>query len=173
MRFSGSARRLFWPLSITLLVVDCTTKRVVEAAVPVVEVPHHLVDDIVRVTLEYNKGGALSTHLGPYERWILIGLTLAVLFFLARSYTRMARAGALAVAGLALVTGGAVGNLLDRILSTRGVTDFIDIGIGAQRFYVFNGADIGVSVGTALLAYTMWRSDGEGVEKLIAKVDGA
>ncbi|MEP7088189.1 MAG: hypothetical protein ABI884_12865 [Gemmatimonadota bacterium] len=36
MKFSGSARRLFWPLSITLLVVDCTTKRVVEAAVPMV-----------------------------------------------------------------------------------------------------------------------------------------
>ncbi len=154
-----TALRLFWPLSIALVLVDCTTKRVVEAMAPVAGVPHKILDDVLRVTLEYNRGGAMSTYLGPYQRWILIGLTITVLALIARNYSRVIREGALAVIGLALIVGGAFGNLLDRLISARGVTDFIDIGIGTQRFYVFNVADAGVSVGAALLAYALWRAD--------------
>jgi signal peptidase II len=150
--------RIFWPLSIALVLVDCTTKRVVEASAPAVGIPRRIVDDMLRVTLEYNKGGAMSTYLGPYQRWILIALTIAVLGFLARNYAQLTRAGIWAVIGLALVTGGAMGNLLDRIVSPRGVTDFIDVGIGVHRFYVFNVADIGVSVGAVMLAYALSRA---------------
>jgi lipoprotein signal peptidase len=37
--------------------------------------------------------------------------------------------------------------------------DFIDVGLGALRFYVFNVADVGLSVGAVLVAYAMWRAD--------------
>jgi len=64
------------------------------------------------------------------------------------------------VLGVALVGAGAVGNLLDRLASDRGVVDFIDVGVGAARFYVFNLADVGVTVGGALPAYAIWRAGG-------------
>ena len=55
------------------------------------------------------------------------------------------------------MAGGALGNLLDRIRSPRGVVDFIDLGIGDARFYTFNVADVGVTLGAILLAVVLWR----------------
>ena len=59
----------------------------------------------------------------------------------------------------ALVVGGAAGNMLDRLISDRGVVDFIDVGVGASRFFIFNVADAGVSVGAALLIIATWRNE--------------
>ncbi|MDQ6829695.1 MAG: signal peptidase II [Gemmatimonadota bacterium] len=55
--------------------------------------------------------------------------------------------------------GGAVGNLINRILSARGVVDFLDLGSGTARWPTFNVADIGVSVGAVLLAWVLWREE--------------
>ena len=60
---------------------------------------------------------------------------------------------------IALVTGGALGNLIDRIRSSRGVVDFFDFGFGNVRWPVFNVADIGVTVGALLLAVSLWREE--------------
>ncbi|UCD36935.1 MAG: signal peptidase II, partial [Fidelibacterota bacterium] len=54
---------------------------------------------------------------------------------------------------LALVLGGAVGNLIDRILFGR-VVDFLDFGFGNYRFFVFNVADSAVTVG--VLGFMLW-----------------
>lgn len=62
--------------------------------------------------------------------------------------------GALAVG---LVVGGALGNLVNRLWSARGVVDWIDVGMSEHRWPAFNVADIGVSVGAALLALVLWR----------------
>ena len=51
--------------------------------------------------------------------------------------------------GLALIFGGAIGNIIDRVLFGR-VVDFIDVGIGVHRFYIFNVADSAVTVGVTL-----------------------
>lgn len=154
-----SPGRVFWPLASLLVLADCSSKRAIEEAVPLVGVPQPIIDDVVQFTLGYNQGAAFSTHLGPYQRPVLIGLALLILVILARSYRVITRTGRVGTAGLALVVGGAVGNLLDRLISDRGVVDFIDVGIGSSRFYVFNVADAGVSIGAALLAYAIWRSD--------------
>ncbi|HEY7567706.1 MAG TPA: signal peptidase II, partial [Gemmatimonadaceae bacterium] len=58
---------------------------------------------------------------------------------------------------LALVAGGALGNLLDRLRSARGVVDFIDIGFGSFRLWTFNVADVGVTMGGLLLAVLLLR----------------
>lgn len=154
-----SPGRVFWPLASLLVLADCSSKRAIEETTPLIGVPQPIVDNVLRFTLSYNQGAAFSTHFGPYQRWILIGVAVAILVVLARSYRQITLMGRVATAGLALVVGGAVGNLLDRLISSRGVVDFIDVGIGASRFYLFNVADAGVSVGAALLAYALWRSD--------------
>lgn len=161
--------RVVWPLAVLLVLADCSTKRAVESAVTPVGASRPVIDGVVRLTLAYNQGAAFSTHFGPYQRWVLIAFALGILALLARWYDRIAQTGWAGVVGLALVAGGAAGNMLDRLLSARGVVDFIDIGIGTTRFYVFNLADVGVSLGAMLLAYAMWRSgslhdDGRGVQ---------
>jgi signal peptidase II len=59
---------------------------------------------------------------------------------------------------LAMIIGGALGNLLDRLMSSRGVVDFIDVGIGTWRFWTFNVADMAIDIGIALFAWTLWRA---------------
>jgi signal peptidase II len=57
-----------------------------------------------------------------------------------------------------LLAGGAIGNLIDR-LAFGYVLDFIDIGVGSVRFWTFNIADAGISLGIViLLVDTLWRS---------------
>jgi signal peptidase II len=58
------------------------------------------------------------------------------------------------------VLGGAIGNLLDRLTRTEGVVDFIDIGVGSIRFWTFNVADMGVTVGAIGVLWALWRADG-------------
>ena len=74
------------------------------------------------------------------------------------NYRRFSGENRLAVLALALIGGGAAGNMIDRVRSTRGVVDFIDVGFGNARFYTFNVADAGVSLGVALFLLTMLRS---------------
>lgn len=158
-RAMRSPGRTFWPLAATLVLADCSSKRAVEQMTLIPGVPRPVIDDVLKFTLSYNQGAAFSTHFGPYQRWVLIAFTLVMLIILAQWYGRVRLMGWAAVAGLALVTGGAVGNLLDRLASTRGVVDFIDVGVGSSRFYIFNLADAGLSVGAALLAFSLWRGD--------------
>lgn len=154
-----SPGRIFWPLASVLLLADCATKRAVEATIALHADPKPLIADLVRVTLAYNQGAAFSTHFGPYQRWVLIAIAVAMLVALACWYRPAARAGRVAIIGLALVAGGAVGNLLDRLISDRGVVDFLDLGVGATRFFVFNVADAGISVGTVLLLAALWHHE--------------
>jgi signal peptidase II len=57
---------------------------------------------------------------------------------------------------LALVCGGATGNLLDRIRSPQGVVDFLDVGVGDWRWPTFNVADSAITVGAMALAIILW-----------------
>ena len=72
-------------------------------------------------------------------------------------YRTVERTDAWQGAALGLVTGGALGNLVDRLRWDRGVVDFIDVGVGDVRFWTFNVADAGVTVGAILLALVMLR----------------
>ena len=151
---------VFWPLAATLVLCDCATKHAIERSeIPGVSRP--VIKDLVRFTLEYNRGAAFSTHFGRYERALLIAggfAILGVLMYLYRDLMR-SRTSWAAVVGSALAVGGAIGNLLDRVRSPRGVVDFIDVGIGASRFYIFNVADVGLSVGAVLIAFAIWRAE--------------
>jgi len=146
--------RLFWPLLLGLLLTDCATKELAqEHLVP--WVPEPVLGDVVRLTLAYNPGAAMSLSVGAHSRLIFsLTATIAVIG-LAAMYRRTDSRATMTVLALAMVMGGALGNLLDRIRSGRGVVDFIDLGVGDIRFWTFNVADVGVSIGAILLAWQL------------------
>lgn len=59
---------------------------------------------------------------------------------------------------LALVTGGGAGNLLDRLLHSGGVIDFLSVGVGNFRTGIFNLADVSILIGSFILGYTFFSS---------------
>jgi signal peptidase II len=152
--------RLFWPLLASLLLADCATKDLAEKHL-VAWVPHEIVGDYVRFTLAYNPGAAMSFHLGPYSRVIFSVAALVAVAVLGSIYRRTDSRATWTIIALAMVMAGAIGNLLDRLRSARGVVDFIDLGIGQWRFWTFNVADIGVSIGAVLLAWQLSRAEAE------------
>jgi signal peptidase II len=84
-----------------------------------------------------------------------------MLIIIFRMYRRTPQHDAAQAVALALIAGGALGNLIDRLRSIRGVVDFIDVGIGDWRFWTFNVADMGVTTGAALLALLLIRRPAE------------
>jgi signal peptidase II len=153
---------------VILFAADCATKLAAVEELSPPYVPHEVAGDVVRLTLAYNPNAALGMTVGDNDRATFTFLAVVALGVLAAMYRRTpgpARAQAIA---LALITGGALGNLVDRVRSPRGVVDFIDIGVGSLRFWTFNIADVGVTAGALLLALLLWRSaqtdEGEGVE---------
>lgn len=160
MSWTPKARR-FWPLFLLVLLADCATKRAAETHLVPANVPHEFFGELIRLTLAYNPGAAMSISLGTHSRVGLSMLALGALLILAHIYRQTAPADRLAAAGLALIASGAVGNLLDRLRSSRGVVDFIDVGIGELRFWTFNIADVAISCGAVLLVLAFIR-EGEG-----------
>jgi signal peptidase II len=144
----------FWTIFLSIVLVDTVTKRFAEGSL-VPYVPKNVIDDILRFTLAFNAGGAMSLSLGPSSRWWFTLLSIATLFVLAYMYRQTSPTDRLQLASLALICGGAVGNLIDRLRSPLGVVDFIDIGIGPHRFWTFNIADVGVTFGTAALTWIL------------------
>lgn len=155
MRMTSKAR-LFLPVLATLLLADCTTKDLARTHL-VPSVPEEVVGSVVRFTLAYNPGAAMSLSLGPHSRIILSVIAVIAVLALTTLYRRTDPRQTMTLVALAMVMAGALGNLLDRLRSPRGVVDFIDLGVGSVRFFTFNIADIGVFVGALLLAWRLSR----------------
>ena len=105
--------------------------------------------EFARFTYVRNPGSAMG--LFPVGRWTLVGVSIAATVFIAWLYRTTPPRLAVRRGAMAAILGGALGNLVDRIFYGGLVVDFIDLGVGAHRFYTFNVADIAVSVGGAVL----------------------
>jgi len=113
--------------------------------------PVDLIGEFVRLTYTRNSGVAFGIGAGlPFPYYLFsIAAVIAIVFLFARQrVTGIGRQIA-----LALILGGAIGNLIDR-LSTGEVVDFIEIGWGRWHWPVFNVADSAVTVGVVLFALT-------------------
>ena len=97
----------------------------------------------------------MSISFGENSRLIISMIVLLEIAILGYLYRQSDNRETLKVVALGLVIAGALGNLVDRIRSPRGVVDFIDVGVGSLRFWTFNVADIGVSIGAILLAWQL------------------
>ena len=152
---NGADRRLFWGTAAAVVVSDFITKVIAEANLAR-SMPVEVIGEWVRLRLVYNEGAAFGLHLGEYSRWIFFGLAILALIVLG-SMVRSTRPGdRLRLLALALVCGGATGNLIDRVRNPRGVVDFLDVGVGNWRWPTFNVADSAITVGAITLAILLW-----------------
>ncbi len=104
--------------------------------------------DFFRLTYVENSGIVFGIKIGgalPLFTVLSIAATILILYYFYRERTNHI----LIRVSLALILGGAVGNLIDRIVFGR-VVDFLDFGVDSYRFFVFNVADSAVTVGVIL-----------------------
>ena len=144
-----------WPwmwLGVTALVIvlDWFTKQRVSEALELyrpVEVLSWL-----NITLAHNYGAAFSflSDAGGWQRWFFIALASVVSLVLLVWLLRLPRREWVTGLGLALVLGGAIGNLVDRI-QLGYVVDFIDVHFGGWHYPAFNVADSAITCGVILL----------------------
>jgi signal peptidase II len=158
MRSVADGRRLFWAVALGIIVADFVTKRIAERLLLPIP-PVEIAGDWVQLRLVYNQGAAFGIHLGPWSRWIFLVIAAVAIVLLYRLARSSAGSDRFRQVACALVAGGAAGNLIDRIRSSHGVTDFVDIGIGTHRWPTFNVADMGVSCGAIALAISLWLED--------------
>ena len=138
-------------VSVIVVVLDQLTKLAIIKWVPRYEkIP---VNGFINITHQQNSGAAFSflADAGGWQRWAFIVLATAVSGFIAAWLWRLRDEGQYILsAGLALVLGGAVGNLIDRVRLGH-VIDFIQVWFGNWPFPSFNVADAAISVGAAFL----------------------
>jgi signal peptidase II len=151
---ASSWTRWLW-LSAAVVAADLATKAWIQHA--------FAPGDIVRVTsflnlvLVYNTGAAFSflAGAGGWQRWFFMIVSTVVSVVLVWMLRRHGEERLLATA-LALVLGGALGNLYDRVTIGH-VVDFVQLHAGGYYWPAFNVADSAISVGVALLIWDSLR----------------
>jgi signal peptidase II len=137
-------------VSAVVLLLDQSTKLLADAMLTMHQ-PVHVIP-MFALSKVYNPGAAFS-FLGDasgWQRWFFVALTLAVSVFLLAWLRRLGpREGRTAMA-LVLILGGAVGNLIDRLVYGY-VIDFLDVYYGDWHWPTFNLADSAISLGAFLL----------------------
>lgn len=149
---------LFWSQVAGTVALDRITKLLAERHLDLYE-GVRLIGETVQFHLVYNRGAAFGLHLGPWSRWIFLVIAIGAVGLLWTMARQAAATDWLRRLAVGFVAGGAAGNAIDRLLSSRGVVDFIDVGIGTLRWPTFNVADIAVSCGAVALALSLWRED--------------
>jgi len=138
-----------WLWAVLVLILDFVSKRLVLAHQEALRARLSIIGDLARFSYVRNPGSAMG--LFPVGRAVLIGVSLATSIVLVYLYRVTPPGLKVRKAAMACILGGAVGNLIDRIFYGGLVVDFIDLGVGSHRFYTFNVADMGVTIGGVIL----------------------
>ena len=141
-----------------VMAFDLATKLLVQQTFHLFE-SVRVLGDFFRLTYIYNPGAAFGLHLGPYSRFIFLGLALVALVVLILMYRHTPASERVRLFAIGAIAGGALGNVIDRVRSAQGVVDFLDFGIGSLRWPVFNIADMAVTLGAVALLATLWAED--------------
>jgi signal peptidase II len=143
-------RRLVALLAIAATVVACDqwTKHWAVATLAG-RAPVNVLGEVVRFTFTRNSGVAFGLGAGTHFPYYVFSIVAAVAILIL--YLRRPDQSAWRRFALALILGGAIGNLIDRV-SAGEVVDFIEVGVGGWHWPVFNVADSAVSVGVVLFA---------------------
>ena len=152
---AGSKLKWLW-LAVLVVTIDLGTKAMATAMLtygnPVPVVPSF------NLTLLHNTGAAFSflADAAGWQRWFFVTLAVVVSVVLCVWLARLDRSKKLEAIALALILGGAIGNLYDRVIHGK-VTDFILVHWQQSWFFpAFNIADSAITVGAALLLFDMF-----------------
>ena len=159
----GGSLRWLW-LSAAVLVLDQGSKLLAQQLLAVHE-PVALLPSL-NLFLTYNTGAAFSflRDAGGWQRWLFALLAMGVSVFIVLWLRRVPTEQRWLAAALALVLGGALGNLVDRLWrADGGVVDFIDVYYRTWHWPAFNLADSAISIGAVMLLWSALR--GEGTKK--------
>lgn len=139
-------------LSAAVIVLDQLSKLWALDALQPAGMPHPVIPGLLNWTLAFNTGAAFSflADGAGWQRWFFVALALVISTVLVVWLTRTARRDWRTAAPLAMIIGGAIGNLIDR-LHAAAVTDFIQVYWRQWSYPVFNVADCGISVGAVML----------------------
>lgn len=153
---NGSRAFMWYALAIIIVIIDQWTKWLAETKLTFHD-PVPVIEPFLNWTLAYNYGAAFSflADAGGWQKWFFSGLALLMSLVLIVYLIKAPRKATLLSFGLALVLGGAVGNLIDRLLHGH-VIDFIHVHYADVWHYpIFNIADIGISIGVLLIIIDM------------------
>jgi signal peptidase II len=132
--------------------------------------PVRVIGDLVRLTYTRNSGVAFGIGAGlPFPFWVFSVTAVVVITWM---FLRHRVHGLLRQVSLALIMGGAIGNLIDRVRFGE-VTDFILLSWRQWQFPVFNVADSAVTIGVALFALGWGHHDPAGVATAATPPAGA
>jgi signal peptidase II len=145
----SSQLKWLW-ISLGVIVLDQASKQIAEALLT----PHQPVNLLPFFDwyLTYNSGAAFSllADAGGWQRWLFTAIAIVISFVIVQWIRKLPDEETLTALSLSLILGGAIGNLIDRILLGH-VIDYIQVWLGSYPFPAFNIADSAISVGAVLL----------------------
>ena len=160
---AGRFGRLGWLwLTVLVLVIDQASKTYFDGALQMYQ-RIVVIPDYFSWTLAYNSGAAFSflADSSGWQRWLFALIAVVVSGVLLVWLKRLGRNDTWLAIGLALILGGALGNLYDRIAYGH-VIDFILVHWEHRLFPAFNVADSAICVGAVMLALDMFKSKKSG-----------
>jgi len=137
-------------LSLLAIILDQGSKLAIAGAMQLYESIQIM--PFFNLTYVHNTGAAFSflSEAGGWQRWFFAGLALVISIVIAVWLTRLKKHETLLAVALALVLGGAVGNLIDR-LAYGYVVDFLDVYYDTWHWPAFNIADSAITLGVILM----------------------
>ncbi len=144
-------KRIYIITVLSALLIDQLTKYLVKANMEIYS-SIRVLGDFFSLTYVENSGvafGMLGNIGGDLKRWILSFVVFCAMILITIYWSREKNKSPLFTLACSLITGGAAGNLIDRVF--RGsITDFLEFGTQSWKFAIFNAADTFVTVGVGL-----------------------
>jgi len=147
-------RKYHFLIALGVVLLDRMAKRIIEQDIPLHE-SISIIPGFFRITHVENRGAAFGLFADSPSEWkigMLVLFSVIALIIVCALLWRNSHAMTSTGVGLALILGGALGNLWDRLLSGR-VVDFLLFYIGQYQWPAFNVADSAIVIGAGLLVY--------------------
>jgi signal peptidase II len=146
-------------IAISVFAFDRGTKWLVETQLNIYDT-RTVIPGFFNIVRSGNPGvafGMFSDSSSQTHTLVLVGLSIIAIALLAGMLWRIERLDGASAIGLALIFGGAMGNVYDRVRAGS-VTDFLDFYAGTYHWYTFNVADTSICIGAGLLIFSMLKS---------------
>ena len=145
-----------------IVIVDQVTKAIVDRTMPLHDsIP--IIDGLFNLTYVRNTGAAFGIFAGSHEAFrlpFLITVSVLAIGFIFIMLKRLRASEAGLISALSLILGGAIGNLIDRILYGE-VIDFLDVYWSDYHWPAFNIADSCITIGVAITLFYLIRAKGD------------